>query len=73
MSTGKFTSLEEVRKDPKLLKQFIRERTKDGQGEGDETKMEEALASMLKTSPTDGKTSPRLKIAGAENGQRHDR
>lgn len=40
MSVGKFTSLEEVRKDPKLLKQFIRERVEAGQGEGDETRVE---------------------------------
>jgi hypothetical protein len=52
MSVGKFTSLEEVRKDPKLLKQFIRERVADGQGEGDEDKFEAALGSMLKSSPT---------------------
>jgi hypothetical protein len=58
MSVGKFTSLEEVRKDPKLLKQFIKERAKDGHDIGDETKMEDALASMLKRSPADGKTSP---------------
>ena len=48
MSVGKFISLEEARKDPKLLKQFIRERAKDGQGEGDETRFENTLVSMLR-------------------------
>lgn len=57
MSVGKFTSLEEVRKDPKLLKRFIKEREEAGHGEGDESKMEAALGSMLKTSPGAGQTS----------------
>jgi hypothetical protein len=56
MSVGKFTSLEEVRKDPKLLKQFIKERVKDGHAEGDEEKIEAALASMLKTKPASDQT-----------------
>ena len=57
MSVGKFTSLEEVRRDPKLLKQFIRERTAAGDGEGDETKFEETLTSILKALPASGQTS----------------
>jgi hypothetical protein len=64
MSVGKFTSLEEVRKDPKLLKQFIRERVAAGQGEGDETRMVAALGSMLKSSPAAGKTSPKANDEG---------
>ena len=58
MSVGKFTSLEEVRKDPKLLKQFIRERSAAGHGEGDETRFENTLGSMIKSSPATEKTSP---------------
>jgi hypothetical protein len=56
MSVGKFTSLEEVRRDPKLLKQFIKERVKEGQGEGDADKIEEALTSMLRTKPSSDQT-----------------
>lgn len=51
MSVGKFTSLEEVRKDPRLLKRFIKERIENGHGEGDETKLESTIDSMLKTQP----------------------
>lgn len=69
MSVGKFTSLEEVRRDPKLLKQFIRERVKDGHGEGDEDAMERALASMLKTSPADGTASPKASDADCSETQ----
>ncbi len=57
MSVGKFTSLEEVRKDPKLLKQFIKERVSDGDGVGDEAAFDAALVSMIRNSPADGKTS----------------
>lgn len=69
MSVGKFTSLEEVRKDPKLLKQFIREREKDGQGIGDEDRMEATLGSMLRTTPTDAKTSPAASDADCSGTQ----
>lgn len=58
MSVGKFTSLEEVRKDPKLLKRFIKERMKAGHGEGSEPEFENTLGSMLRTKPEAGKTSP---------------
>jgi hypothetical protein len=63
MSVGKFTSLEEVRKDPKLLKQFIKERVKDGQGEGDEAQFEAALGSILKSSPEADPASPKVSDA----------
>ena len=58
MSVGKFTSLEEVRKDPKLLKRFIKERVAAGHGEGNETDFKDTLGFMLKNSPATGKTSP---------------
>ena len=64
MSVGKFTSLEEVRKDPKLLKQFIRERIAAGGGEGNEAEFEATLGSMLKSSPAAGKTS--FEASGAD-------
>lgn len=57
MSVGKFTSLEEVRKDPKLLKQFIRERQASGQADGNEAVFDASLASILKTSPEAGSSS----------------
>lgn len=57
MSTGKFTSLEEVRKDPVLLKQFIKERVSDGQGKGDADAFDAALGSMLRSSPASARTS----------------
>lgn len=71
MSVGKFTSLEEVRKDPKLLKQFIRERVKDGAGEGDENAFDTALASMARSLPTDEKTSPEASGADCSETQTH--
>jgi len=58
MSVGKLTSLEEVRKDPKLLKQFIKERASDGHGVGDEAEFDAGLASILKSSPAAAQTSP---------------
>lgn len=64
MSVGKFTSLEEVRKDPKLLKQFIKEREADGQAAGDLDRLEAGLASILKTSPEAGSSSQ--KASGAD-------
>jgi hypothetical protein len=57
MSVGKFISLEEVRKDPKLLKRFIKERVAAGHGEGNETELENTLDAMLRSSPATGKTS----------------
>ena len=59
MSVGKFTSLEEVRRDPKLLPRFIRERIRAGHGEGNAKEIETALNSMIKSSPQDAQTSTR--------------
>ena len=56
MSVGKLTSLEEVRKDPKLLAQFIKERIKDGYGEGDQDQIDDALKSALKKKPANDQT-----------------
>jgi hypothetical protein len=69
MSVGKFTSLEEARKDPKLLKQFIRERVAAGQGVGDESEMEAGLASILKNSPAIDQASPKVSDADCSGTQ----
>ena len=69
MSVGKFTSLEEVRKDPKLLKQFIRERVAAAHGEGNEAEFEATLGSMLKSSPTAYPASPKASDADCSGTQ----
>jgi len=69
MSVGKFTSLEEVRKDPKLLKEFIKDRVKDGQGEGDFDRFDNTLGSMIRTKPADGRTSPKASDADCSETQ----
>jgi hypothetical protein len=71
VSVGKFTSLEEVRKDPKLLKRFIKERVADGQGGGDEDKFEATLGSMLKSSPTAYPASQKANDADCSEIQTH--
>jgi len=53
MSTGKFISLEEVRKNPKLLKRFMKERA----SQGDADAFESTLNSMIKNSGQAGQTS----------------
>lgn len=69
MSVGKFTSLEEVRKDPKLLKQFIRERVKDGQGEGNFDRFDNTLGSMVRNSPASDPSSPKVSDADCSGTQ----
>ena len=69
MSVGKLTSLEEARKDPKLLKRFIKERIAAGGGEGNEIEFENTLGSMLKSSPVDGKTSSEASDADCSETQ----
>lgn len=71
MSVGKFTSLEEVRKDPALLKQFIKERVKDGYGSGDAGELDAGLASILRNSPADGQASQKVSDAGYSGTQTH--
>lgn len=53
MSAGKNISLEEVRKDPKLLARFIKQR----QSEGDLAAFEATLGAMIKSSPQASRTS----------------
>jgi hypothetical protein len=69
VSVGKFTSLEEVRKDPKLLKRFIKERIADRQGEGDNDELEAGLVSILKSSPAADQTSPKASDADCSGTQ----
>ena len=57
MSAGKYLSLEEVRRNPRLLGRFIKERVAGGHGIGDNAKFEDTLASMIRNSPTIDQTS----------------
>jgi len=57
MSTGKYISLEEVLRNPKLLGRFMKDRITGGHGEGDEDRFEGTLTSMIRNSPQDAKTS----------------
>lgn len=57
MSAGKFVSFDELRRNPKLLRRFIRERIAGGYGATDEVRFEATLESMIKSSPQDAKTS----------------
>ena len=67
MSVGKYLSLEEVRRDPKLLKRFIKQREAAGHGVGDLDQFEDALAAMVKSSPLEPGTSPKARD-GNSNG-----
>ena len=60
MSIGKFTSLEEARKDPKTLKRFIQEREAEGQGKTDAARFEGTLTNMVRSSQSAAKTSPEV-------------
>lgn len=61
MSAGKNISLEEVRKNPKLLKRFI----KQHESKGDLDAFEAALSSMVKTPPKAAKASGAASGAGS--------
>ena len=58
MSAGKNISLEEVRRDPKLLKRFIKQRESAGQGIGDVNRLDDTLAAMVRSPPLEPGTSP---------------
>lgn len=58
MSAGKYLSLEEVRRNPKLLKRFIKQREAAGHGVGDVDRLEGTLAEMVRSSPLKPGTSP---------------
>lgn len=57
MSAGKYLSLEEVRRNPRLLGRFIKERIAGGHGEGDGARFEGTLFSMIRNSPPADQTS----------------
>ena len=57
MSTGKFLSLEEVRRNPRLLGRFIKERIIAGHGETDTARFAGTLTNMVRNSPAAEKTS----------------
>lgn len=61
MSAGKSISLEEVRKNPKLLRRFIKQR----QSEGDLAAFEATVEAMVKNSPSIAKTSGAARGAGS--------
>ena len=69
MSAGKYTSLEEVRCNPRLLGRFIKERIVGGRGEGDGVRFENTLASMIRNSPTVEQTSPEANDADCSGTQ----
>lgn len=58
MSAGKSVSLEEVRRNPRLLGRFIKERIAGGHGVGDDARFEGTLTSMVRNSPPADQTSP---------------
>jgi len=49
-------NLEAIRKDPALFKQFIRERVKGGQDEGNQAVFEAAMASAPGSASADGQS-----------------
>lgn len=57
MSIGKYISLEEVRRNPRLLGRFIKERVLGGHGEADADRFDGTLASMVRSSPVTAQTS----------------
>jgi len=57
MSAGKHISLEEVRRNPRLLVRFIKERLLAGDGVGNADEFEDTLASMIKNSGQGEQTS----------------
>jgi hypothetical protein len=57
MSAGKHISLEEVRRNPRLLGRFIKERLLAGDGVGDANEFESTLGSMVKSSKPAEQTS----------------
>ena len=57
MSVGKYISLEEALRKPRLLPRFIRERIAAGHGQGDRERFDATLESMVRNSPPDAETS----------------
>jgi hypothetical protein len=57
MAVGQYVSLEEVRRDLRLLGRFIKERIAGGHGETDAERFEGTLRSMIRNSEPASKTS----------------
>ena len=57
MSIGKYLSLEEVRRDPRLLGRFIKERVLGGYGKTNKKRFDGTLVSMIRNSPAGDETS----------------
>jgi hypothetical protein len=57
MSAGKYISLEEVRRNPRLLGRFIRERINAGHGATSAERFEGTLDNMIRSSIPTSKTS----------------
>ena len=69
MSAGKYLSLEEVRRDPKLLKRFIKQREAAGHGIGNLHRLEGTIAAMVKSSPLEPGTSPKARDGNSSETQ----
>lgn len=69
MSTGKYLSLDEVRRDPKLLKRFVKQREAAEHGVGDLDRLEDTLAAMVKSSPLEPGTSPKARDGNSSETQ----
>ena len=65
MSVGKYVSLEEVRRNPKLLKRFMREHPNNG----DDERFNDALASIVKAASPADQTSPAASDEGCNDTQ----
>jgi len=57
MAVGNYLSFEEVRRNPRLLGRFIKERIAGGHGKGDQARFESTLTSMVRNSEPVSKTS----------------
>ena len=69
MSAGKHISLEEVRRNSRLLVRFIKERLLAGDGVGDATEFEATLDSMIRSSGSTEQTSLPASDAGCNETQ----
>ena len=69
MAVGKFVSLEEVRRNPRLLGRFIKERLLGGHAEADADLFDGTLKSMVRNSPEGEKTSPEANGEGCSETQ----
>ena len=67
MSVGKYISVEEVRRNPRLLGRFIKERIAGGHGEAEKERFEyllDAMCQPIKTPPEADQTSAKAHDEG---------